>query len=154
MCVYGRGGSKRFLFSKVDFYTLFRIFDTKDSHYSFSLNTLAEPDFRFQRSYFSTFPSKMLTYKASLLANRISGRISALLTIHLVKRCFLSINDTAFEEVISPLVDLKKFAQSKRLCDEQGLRLPDTHWSFVISASVSFDEVSGMSWHASTILSH
>mmetsp|Transcript_22393 Transcript_22393/g.33134 ORF Transcript_22393/g.33134 Transcript_22393/m.33134 type:complete len:260 (-) Transcript_22393:74-853(-) len=56
-----------------------------------------------------------------------------------ITRSFLSINDTQ-DEIPSPLIDLKNQAQSKRLCDENGFRRPDTHWSFVISASATYDQ--------------
>jgi hypothetical protein len=52
---------------------------------------------------------------------------------------FLSINDTP-DAIPSPLVDLKNQAQSKRLCDENGFRRPDAHWSFVISVCASYDQ--------------
>lgn len=40
----------------------------------------------------------------------------------------------------NPLEDLKQFARTKCLCDEDGFRLPDIHWTFVISCSTEFDE--------------
>ena len=47
--------------------------------------------------------------------------------------------------VSSPLEDMKQMAQTKHLCDENGFRLPDIHWTFVISCCSKFDEVRGCS---------
>ncbi len=49
-------------------------------------------------------------------------------------RSFLSIADTV-EEPLNPLSDLREMAHVKNLCDNQGYRVPDKHWTFVLSAS-------------------
>lgn len=42
----------------------------------------------------------------------------------------------------NPLQDMKQTAQTKHLCDANGFRLANIHWTFVISCCSKFDEVS------------
>lgn len=48
-------------------------------------------------------------------------------------RTFLTITDTN-EEPTNPLTELKEMALAKNLCDQNGFRVPDKHWAFVLSA--------------------
>jgi len=84
----------------------------------------------------------MLTKAPILAAKHLQGRVISPLSTasSVIARHFLCTSD-APDEVPSPLSALKQMAQTKNLCDENGFRLPDKHWAFVISVNGDDNQV-------------